>query len=112
MKLQEEHLRCAEAAKIDVVEALRVNYRGSSQVLVLLYDTIFRSLGKVGNLNLTKKIRLQAPFGDLGCQRPGSTGLRERNRQQIQHSESTCQQSSGRDSSVCCLSTVILLPIP
>ena len=30
MKSQEEHLRCAEAAKIDVVEALRVNYRGSS----------------------------------------------------------------------------------
>ena len=32
MKSQEEHLRCAEAAKIDVVEALRVNYRGSSHV--------------------------------------------------------------------------------
>ena len=32
MKSQEEHLRCAEAAKIDVVEALRVNYRGSSHL--------------------------------------------------------------------------------
>ena len=34
MKSQEEHLRCAEAAKIDVVEALRVNYRGSSHGIV------------------------------------------------------------------------------
>lgn len=24
---------------------------------------------------MTKKIRLQAPFGDLGCQRPGKTGV-------------------------------------
>ena len=44
MKSQEEHLRCAEAAKIDVVEALRVNYRGSSQLTCIIVGYIIRKI--------------------------------------------------------------------